>query len=57
MRVVLVLWFGGSRVAADRGGFVVGSEDHAVPLRHPAYLSSLLSCIATKLDLANYQLQ
>ena len=57
MRVMLALWFGGSRVVADRGGFVVGSEDHAVPLRHPAYVSSLLSYNSDKLDVANYQLQ
>ena len=32
---------------ALRGGLVVGSEDHAVPLRHPAYLSSLLRVTST----------
>ena len=33
-----------------------GSEDHVVPLRHPAYLLSLLSCNSDELDLANYQI-
>ena len=41
---------------ALRGGLVVGSRVHMVPLQHPAYVSSLASCYSDKLDLANYQI-